>query len=278
MRVPAGDLVFDVEVSGPEDGEPVLLLHGFPQSRRAWDQVAPALHAAGLRTIAPDQRGYSDGARPVGADSYALPLLAGDAVGILDALGVESAHVVGHDWGSVVAWYLAARHTGRVRTLTAISFPHLEAYWYALRHDPQQRQLSQYIAYFVSPDSTAGLLADGAEPLRSLFGDDVAPDQVKHYLDLHTRPGVLDATLNWYRSGSLLAEHEGLGPVPVPTTYISSDGDRAASRVAVDRTAEHVTGPYRFVLLEGVTHWQPEQAPQRITDEILRRVNQCPGR
>ncbi|WP_370422151.1 alpha/beta fold hydrolase [Streptomyces sp. QH1-20] len=260
-------------MSGPKDGEPVLLLHGFPQSRRAWDKIVPALNAAGLRTIAPDQRGYSDGARPVGADSYALPLLAGDAMGILDALGIESAHVVGHDWGSVVAWYLGARHSERVRTLTAVSFPHLEAYWYALRHDPRQRELSQYIAYFVSPDSTAGMLADDAAQLRSLFGDTVEPDQVRHYLDLHTRPGVLDATLNWYRSGSLLAEHEGLGPVPVPTTYISSDGDLAAGRVAVDRTERHVTGPYRFVLLEGVTHWQPEQAPLRIAEEILRQVS-----
>ncbi|MFF5128687.1 alpha/beta fold hydrolase [Streptomyces syringium] len=272
MQVPVGDLVFDVAVSGPEGGDPVLLLHGFPQSRRSWDTVVPVLNAAGLRTIAPDQRGYSDGARPAGADAYALPLLAGDALGVLDALGVESAHVVGHDWGSVVAWYLAARHAERVRTLTAVSFPHLEAYWYALRNDPEQRQLSQYLAYFVSPDSTAGLLADDAAQLRSLFGDAVDPGQVKHYVELHGRPGVLDAALNWYRSGSLLAEHEGLGPVTVPTTYISSDADRAASRVAVDRTAEHVTGPYRFVRLEGVTHWQPEQAPERVADEILRRV------
>ncbi|MEU2513363.1 alpha/beta fold hydrolase [Streptomyces syringium] len=275
MQVPVGDLVFDVAVSGPEDGDPVLLLHGFPQSRRSWDPVVPALNAAGLRTVAPDQRGYSDGARPAGADAYALPLLAGDALGVLDALGIESAHVVGHDWGSVVAWYLAARHSDRVRTLTAVSFPHLEAYWYALRHDPEQRQLSQYIAYFVSPDSTAGLLAGGAAQFRSLFGDAVDPDQVRHYVDLHSRPGVLDAALNWYRSGSLLAEHEGLGPVTVPTTYISSDADRAASRLAVDRTAEHVTGPYRFVRLEGITHWQPEQAPERVADEIVRRVRQC---
>ncbi|MGX8909006.1 alpha/beta fold hydrolase [Streptomyces netropsis] len=274
MQVPVGDLVFDVEVSGPEGGDPVLLLHGFPQSRRAWDPIVLALHAAGLRTIAPDQRGYSDGARPAGADAYALPLLAGDALGLLDALGIESAHVVGHDWGSVVAWYLAARHADRVRTLTAVSFPHLEAYWYALRNDPEQRQLSQYLAYFDSPDSTAGLLADDAAQLRSLFGDAVDPRQVKHYLDLHSRPGVLDAALNWYRSGSLLAEHEGLGPVTVPTTYISSDADMAASRLAVDRTAEHVTGPYRFVRLAGITHWQPEQAPERVADEILRRVNQ----
>ncbi|MEV5243544.1 alpha/beta hydrolase [Streptomyces cinnamoneus] len=271
MQVSSGGMVFDVEVSGPRDGEPVLLLHGFPQSRRAWDRVTPVLNEAGLRTIAPDQRGYSPGARPAGVEAYALPLLAGDAVGILDALGVETAHVVGHDWGAVVAWYVAAHHSERVRTLTAVSFPHLEAFWYALRHDPVQRQLSQYLAYFMSPESTSAMLADDAAQLRSLFGDAVEAEQVEHYVALQSQPGVLDATLNWYRSGSLLAE-EGLGQVPVPTTYVWSDGDMAVSRLAVERTAEHVTGPYRFVALEGVTHWQPEQASGAVAEEILRRV------
>ncbi|GAA2296055.1 alpha/beta fold hydrolase [Streptomyces violaceusniger] len=277
MRVPVGQLVFDVDVSGPEGGDPVLLLHGFPQSRHAWDGVLPRLHAAGLRTVVPDQRGYSAGARPAGGpDDYALPLLAGDALRILDALGIRSAHVVGHDWGAVVAWYLGAHHFDRVRTLTAVSFPHPQSYWHALRHDPEQRELSRYIGYFVSPDSTAGMLADGAAQLRSLFAGAVAPEQVDRYVDLHTRPGVLDAALNWYRSGSLLAEHEGFPAVPVPTTYVSSDGDMAASRAAVEGTARYVTGPYHFVILAGVSHWQPEEAPERVAEEILRRAGTPP--
>ncbi|MFJ9691434.1 alpha/beta fold hydrolase [Kitasatospora sp. NPDC101183] len=272
MQVPVGEFLFDVDVSGPDDGEPVLLLHGFPQSRHCWHAIAPELNRAGLRTIAPDQRGYSAGARPTGAQSYALPLLGGDAVGILDALGVEDAHVVGHDWGAVVAWYLAAEHPSRVRTLTALSVPHLEAYWWALRNDPVQRQLSQYIAFFVTEESTAALLADDAAMLRTLFGPAVAPEQVERYLALHAQPGVLDATLNWYRSGSLLDSSERLRPVSAPTTLISSDGDGAASRTAVEKAADHVTGPYRLVTLEGVSHFQPEEAPERVTDEILARV------
>ncbi|MCG6495243.1 alpha/beta fold hydrolase [Kitasatospora sp. A2-31] len=272
MQVPVGEFRFDVEVSGPEDGEPVLLLHGFPQNRHSWDAIVPELNRAGLRTIAPDQRGYSPGARPAGADSYALPLLGADAVGVLDALGVESAHVVGHDWGAVVAWYLAAENPSRVRTLTAMSMPHLEAYWWALRNDPVQRQLSQYIAFFTDEASTAALLADDAAMLRSLFGPSVAQDQVERYLALHTQPGVLDATLNWYRSGSLLDSSERLGMVSAPTTLISSDWDRAASRKAVEKAGDHVSGPYRLVTLEGVSHWQPEEAPERITAEILERV------
>jgi len=272
LQLSVRDLQLDVEVCGDPAGEPVLLLHGFPQCRGAWDQVVPVLAAAGMRTAAPDQRGYSPRARPVGAAAYRLPLLAADSLGVLDALGLDRAHMVGHDWGAVVAWYLAARHPERVHTLTAISFPHLDAYWQALRTDPEQRRRSRYLPFFMSPESTAALLADDAAGLRALFGDAVAPEQVARYLALHTAPGALDATLNWYRSGSLLDDAEPLGPVRVPTTFVSSDGDLVASPAAVHGTAEQVTASYRLAMLPGVSHWQPEQAAELVAAEILARA------
>ena len=118
-------LTFDVRDAGPSDGEPVVLLHGFPQDSAAWDRVAPALHQAGLRTLAPDQRGYSPMARPRGRGRYRLRETTADVLALLDAAGLESAHVVGHDWGGIVG--LGARPPGTrtgVRTLTALSVPH----------------------------------------------------------------------------------------------------------------------------------------------------------
>ena len=97
-------LTFDVLDSGPADGEPVVLLHGFPQDRTAWNRVAPALHQHGLRTLAPDQRGYSPMARPHGRSAYRLRETTADVLALLDAAGLESAHVVGHDWGGIVGW------------------------------------------------------------------------------------------------------------------------------------------------------------------------------
>jgi pimeloyl-ACP methyl ester carboxylesterase len=101
-------LTFDVRDAGPPDGEPVVLLHGFPQDSAAWDQVSPALHQAGLRTLAPDQRGCSPMARPRGRGRYRLRETTADVLALLDAAGLERAHVVGHDWGGMVAWALAA--------------------------------------------------------------------------------------------------------------------------------------------------------------------------
>lgn len=276
-RVPVGDLTFDVHITGPEDGTPVLLLHGFPQSHRSYDAVAPLLAAEGIRTIAFDQRGYSPGARPDGQENYRLPLLAGDALGVLDALGAESAHVVGHDWGAVVAWYLAARHPERVRSLTALAFPHPDAYRAAFKQDPEQQAASEYLDFFSAESTPDVLLADDGHGLRGLYhavDRTLTDEQVSTYAALLLQPGALRAALNWYRSGSLLDESITFGPVPVPTAYLWSPTDPSVSRTAALGTADHVTGPYRLVQLDGVSHWQAEEVPDRVAAEVLATARQ----
>ncbi|ONI87642.1 epoxide hydrolase [Saccharothrix sp. ALI-22-I] len=276
MKIKANDLVFDVDVAGAEDGEAVLLLHGFPHNRQSWADVVPILHGAGLRTIAPDQRGYSDGARPTGVAAYALPHLAADALGVLDALGVAKAHVVGHDWGAAVAWYLGARHPDRVHTLTAVAIPHLDAYQHAFEVDEEQRHSSQYVDFLMAEDTAAHFLADDAAELWAWFrqaGDDVlTPEQIRRDVDTHRRPGVLHAALNWYRANNLVGEPFRFGPVPVPTTLIWSVRDVAVSTLAAEDTAKHVTGPYKLVTLRETSHWQPQQAPDVVAAEIIERV------
>ena len=121
-------LLFTVDVAGPPDGLPVLLLHGFPQSRRAWWRQLDALGNAGFRCFAPDQRGFSSGARPMESEAYALDKLIGDALGIMDEVGVERFHLVGHDWGGHLAWNVAIRAPRRVMSLAILSRPHPAAF------------------------------------------------------------------------------------------------------------------------------------------------------
>ncbi|RKT54540.1 alpha/beta fold hydrolase [Saccharothrix australiensis] len=275
-RVAVGDLVFDVRLAGPEDGEPVVLLHGWPHNFRSWQEVEPLLHAEGLRTIAPNQRGYSAGARPRDVADYRLPLLAGDVLGLLDALGVESAHVVGHDWGAIVAWYLAARHPERVRTLTATAFPHLDAYQDAYQVDPEQRAASAYIDLLTAPGSTEYWLADDARRLRELLAlhdNALTPEQQARYLRFHTQPGTFHAALNWYRTGVLLDGAVALGKITVPTTFIWSEADASVSTMAAERTADYVSAPYRVVTLPApASHWQPQEFPALVAAEVVARV------
>ncbi|MEU6077784.1 alpha/beta hydrolase [Micromonospora sp. NPDC047074] len=273
MRIEARGLTFDVRVGGPAGGTPVLLLHGFPQHGGEWDDVVPALHAAGLRTYALDQRGYSPGARPGAVEAYRLPELVADAVGVLDALGVDAAHLVGHDWGAVVAWAVAAGHPERARTLTAVSVPHPAAMAWALTEDPGQKARSAYMTLFRRPGTAEkALLALGATGLRRMLrgvGDD---RRVAGYADPMREPGALTAALNWYRAMSR-RDLAAIGPVAVPTTFVWSDGDVAIGRSAAEACAGQVTGDYRFVELPRVSHWIPDEAPAPLAEAILARVH-----
>jgi pimeloyl-ACP methyl ester carboxylesterase len=260
MQVTLGELTFDVTRTGDPDAPTVLLLHGFPQSAHCWRGVLP--HLSGFHVLAPDQRGYSPGARPTDVEAYRVPRLVEDALGLLDELEVETAHVVGHDWGASVAWQLAARHPERVRTLSALSVPHPRAFMAALSVDPEQREKSLYMRDFARPDHDQVLLADDAAPLRQIFGGLPTVD-VEHVVDRAREPGALAAWLRWYAA----QRREDLADTPavtVPTLHVWSDQDLALGRAATLGTAEWVTGPYRLEVLEGVSHWIPEQAAERL--------------
>ncbi len=273
-RVDVGDLTFDVRVDGPEDGRPVLLLHGFPQTALCWSAVTPPLTEAGLRTYVPDQLGYSPGARPAEVGAYSMPNLAQVTADLMTALDVPRADVVGHDWGANVAWTLAAWHPDRVRSLTAVSVPHPTAYTVAYRVDPEQKERSAYIRLFWQAGKAEEvLLDDDARRLRRMLrgdGDTGIPDEaIDEYVSVLSAPGALTAALNWYRA---MSSDIRVDPVEVPTTYVWSDGDVAIGRTAAEACAEYVTGDYRFVALPGVTHWIPEQAPEQLAAAILDRV------
>lgn len=272
MKVPARGLVFDVTVSGPTDAPAVLLLHGFPQTSHCWRRVTPSL--PGYRCIAPDQRGYSPGARPLDVEAYRVPELAADALAVLDALGVERAHVVGHDWGGAVAWQLGARHPARVSTLTVLSTPHPRAFIEALRSDEDQRQKSLYMRDFARPGYADELLADDAAALRAIFGGLPSVD-VDHVVAAAQEPGALASWLRWYAAQRL----EDVGDTPavdVPTLYAWSDGDVALGSAAAAATGQWVTGPYRFEALEGVSHWIPEQAADTVARLLIDHLGQAP--
>ena len=270
MEIKARGLTFDVFEGGPEDGEPVLLLHGFPQDHREFDLILPRLHEAGLRTYALDQRGYSPGARPEEVSAYGITEPAADAVAVLDALGIESAHVIGHDWGAQVAWLLAALHPERVRSLTAISVPHPKALQLAMRVRPSQRARFAYFALFRSPIAERFLLAGGGAALKAMLRP--IGDRAQLYVDaMRADPARLTGGLNWYRglSGADLGSAQ---VITVPTTYIWPDHDLVVARTAALRTRDWVEADFQLVVLRGISHWAPEQAPESVADCALARI------
>jgi pimeloyl-ACP methyl ester carboxylesterase len=248
---------FTAEAAGPDDGPLVLLLHGFPQSRHTWRDVVPALGDAGFQAVAPDQRGYSPGVRPAEVDAYATSRLVADVLEMADVLGAGRFHLVGHDWGGQVAWLTAAHHPERVITLNVLSRPHPAAFARSFDLDPTQADRSRHHRA-MTPELTDRWWADGCAALRAILdGAGVAPADADAYLATFADRDALDAAMHWYRAA---AAGGGLRAVDtpdvvVPVLYLWGTADQSVGRVAAELTAERVTGPYRFVEVDGAGHF-----------------------
>ena len=255
--------------SGPAEGDPVVLLHGFPQRATSWRHVTPLLHAAGLRTYAPDLRGYSPGARPGRRRDYAVPRLLEDLVALVEDIG-HPVHLVGHDWGAVVGWAAAAERPELLRTYTAVSVPHPRAFLDACRRGDQLLR-SWYVAAFQLPWLPERVLAS---PLgrRSLRRSGMTEEALARFDSEVVADGALSEALGFYRALPLTPPGRTTRRVTVPTTLVWSDGDMALSRVGAERCGRYVAAPYHFVALEGISHWIPEEAPRALADAVLARV------
>src|SRR2546423_17637 len=196
-----GGLVFDVTDSGPADAPAVVLLHGYPENRTSWHAVTPALVDAGFRVLAPDQRGYSPGARPRGRRAYRMQHLVGDVVALLDAAGVDRAHVVGHDWGGGVAWALAESHPQRLLTVTSLSTPHPRAMLKAMLTGTQAFK-SWYMFMFQLPWLPELAYRPRLEKrLRdTLRRSGLSDDAIDRYIPPLREPGAATAAINCYRA------------------------------------------------------------------------------
>src|SRR4051794_15635753 len=266
------DLRFDVTDTGPPDGEPVVLLHGFPQTRHCWIRVIPLLTAEGYRVLAPDQRGYSPSARPHGRRAYRLERLTADVVALADSIGAARFHVIGHDWGGAVAWALAARHPDRLHTMTSLATPHSRAMTAALWSSDQLLR-SWYIAVVQLPWLPEALLGSRISSAfeRVLVRSGLDEDDARRYVATLRERGTARAALNWYRALPF-ATAEDHADSTVPTLYVHGRDDFALGPRAAVLTGEHVKAPYRFVSLLGEGHWLPERAPDEVAHHFVDHV------
>lgn len=263
-QVRRGRLSFTVEDGG--DGPPVLLLHGFPQDATSWREVVPLLRSAGLRTLTFDQRGYAPGARPGPRAAYRLEFLVADALAVLDAAGVDRAHVAGHDWGGGVAWALGWAHPERVASLTVVSTPHPAAMTWSLPRSDQALR-SVYMGVFQLPWLPEQVVRRRLVPALTRTG--LPEATARYYQERMREPGAAHGALNWYRAVPLtrLAARS----VRVPTTFVWGEDDPFLGPVAARRTARYVRADYEFVPVPG-GHWLPELAPGRVAEAVLARA------
>lgn len=263
-------MTLDVETIGEvEAAHTVLALHGFPQSARSWHQVGEQLAREGVRVVAPDQRGYSPGARPTAVADYRADRMVEDALAVADRFGLERFHLLGHDWGAQVGWVLCARAPERVQSFTAVSVPHPRAFASAYREDAEQQAASAYIGLFRQEGVAERVLGedDGIRLRRML--DRLPVAEVEHYVARMREPGALTAALNWYRA---MESADDFPRTTVPTTYIWSTDDIALRRRGAELCEAFVDADYRFIVLEGVSHWIPDEDPGAVVGAVLERI------
>lgn len=251
-----------------------LFLHGFPESRRCWGHQLPAMAARGWRAVAPDMRGYGETSRPEGRAAYRIERLVEDVAGLFEALGARKRLLIGHDWGGMVAWAVAARQICPLDGLVIVNAPHPGVYADVMRKSWRQRFRSSYVLYFALPWLPERILTAGharrvEEALKRAAGDaDIFPqDVLEHYRANAAKPGAMTAMLNYYRA-NLDVREMGAGPgVAVPTLLLWGDRDPALGNELVPGTADHVPD-LTVRMLHGLSHWVPEQAPDRVNAEM----------
>lgn len=300
-----------------ERGAPVVVLaHGFPELAYSWRHQIPVLADAGYHVLAPDQRGYGGSSAPPAVENYDIVALTGDVVGLLDDVGAETATVVGHDWGSVVATNLPLLHPDRISACVTLSVP------------PTPRPLGPpteswrttfgenffYIIYFQTPGpADAELSSDPARTMRRMLGgvrstegpnvflematpgpagfierlpepdglpEWITPAELDHYVEVFTRTGFTPA-LNWYRNFDRnwhLTATTPSATIAVPTLFIGGTADPVLQLTPRDRVSDVVSGPYREVLIDGAGHWLQQESPAEVNAALLEFLAAQPAR
>lgn len=262
-HLPVNGIDMAVFESGPADGPPVLLLHGFPDTHAVWRHQIAALAAAGYRVIAPDVRGHGATEAPTAIAAYRLEELVADALGVLDALGVrQPVNLVGHDLGAITGWVLAARHPERIRRYVALSVGHPRCY----RGAPGQIFRGWYALLFQLRGIAEWLLSAGDWFLFRRF---IPHPELANWIPDLSRPGRLSATMAWYRANLPLMLRGDFAPARVPTLGVWSTRDIALVESQMTRSQTQVQGPWRYERIPGASHWLLLDRPEEINRLLL---------
>lgn len=287
--VTVGPFTFQTRELGPKDGRPVILLHGVPQTSACWAAQMEALAGAGHRAVAFTQRGYSPGARIDDISAFTLDKLAEDVLGVADALGIGTFDVVGHDAGAGVAWTLAGYYADRIETVTIGSVPHPAAFGGAYKSSKDdggdsQHERSGYMRQIVKGERGEMEKMFANPDMTKMMFAGLPEESVNEYIEVLGTPEAMRGVLDWYRAGALkdYSGPRGMDPnfpkIDLPTLYIWSDNDVAIGAAGAYATGDYITGPYKFVVFEGVDHWVQEREPERFSNELLEHLAKFPRR
>jgi pimeloyl-ACP methyl ester carboxylesterase len=274
LYLPTNGIRLHAAAAGPPDGPLVILLHGFPEFWYGWRHQIAGLAAAGLRILAPDQRGYNLSDKPAGIAAYTLDRLAEDVLGLVDSLGRQRFAVVGHDWGGVVAWHLAGRYPERVSRAAVLNAPHPATLRRYARRHPSQARKSWYVGFFQLPSlPELALRAGDFWVLRRVLrgssrGGAFTAEDFRAYREAWAQPGALDAGLNWYRALRHNAGAASPAPIRVPVRVIWGDRDAFLERGLAEAGIALCEEGEVFHLRDA-THWVQHEAADTVNQLLI---------
>ena len=266
------DFTFTCRVGGMEnDKGTIFLLHGFPETSRMWKDFIKVHENEGYRIIAPDQRGYSKGARPSKVSDYTIDKLTQDIIDIANEFNIDKFHLVGHDWGSAVGWYLASNFSDRIITWSALSVPHLDAFVYSMINDKEQIKKSEYIKFFnkpIFPEIYFKIFS--YKNLKNIWSKS-SESEIISYLEIFKQRKALKSALNWYRA-NFKDDESVIGDISIPTLIIYGMNDMAIDVKSVDNSEKFLKGRYKIEKLDS-GHWLIQESFEEVSKSIIEHIN-----
>ncbi len=271
-KIKLGNLEFNCRVAGQEGDDPVILLHGFPETSIMWTRLMTELASKGYYCIAPDMRGYSENASPKGVKNYKMNLLVQDILGIADVFNIAKFHLIGHDWGAIVGWTVTYLNPQRIISWTALSVPHSKAFGKAYKVDPEQKKKSRYVGLFLLPIiPELRIRHKDFKGFRRLWKRS-SPEELEDYLSVFRRKRSLTGALNYYRANIGRGKGQPIGAIETPTLFIWGNRDLAISAFAANENHQYMKGDYSFLEIEG-GHWliqgNYEEVASAINDHLM---------
>ena len=269
-------LTFKCRIAGNPSDEPVILLHGFPETSHMWIPLLERLSQNGYYCIAPDQRGYSLEARPTDVKAYEIENLAFDVVGLADAFGFDKFQLIGHDWGSAIGWAVVGLYPDRVKSWTALSVPHLKAFSDAIRFDKKQKKMSQYMGFFQLRGIPEWLMLRKDKAVLRKTWRESSEEERQDYLNVIGNKPALKAALAYYRANyKVLKKGQKMDSyleIKTPTLLLWGKKDFAIGPVGVDGTAQYMKGDYKRIDLNA-SHWLIQEAFEACAAPILEHLS-----
>jgi pimeloyl-ACP methyl ester carboxylesterase len=270
-EISLGTLQFDCRIAGDVNYDLVILLHGFPETSIMWRPLMEDLAPKGFYCVAPNMRGYSKNACPKGKKHYSIEKLSQDVLDLAQALGKTRFHLIAHDWGAVIGWYLAYHHSTNILSYTALSVPHLKGFFEALQNDSDQQERSKYIKMLVIPFVAEYTIRKQDFALFRKLWKHSSEEELQDYLVTFREKKVLTGALNYYRANIGKSRTEDIGDIEVPTLFIWGNKDMAIGAKGVATSHQYMKGPYTFLELDA-GHWLIQTVYNQIKPAILKHL------